>query len=147
MRLRKTIIRTGILSIPFIIGLTSCEEKLYYGTVDCSECYQIKPDSADLIVNLTANGIYRAVPLTFYRGNIETGQVEYVDTAYTSPYYLWVAVNRYYSVKAEYARGNTVIYAVDGTEIEVLKVPDACDKECYIIRHESLDVELNARYQ
>lgn len=132
--------------ILLITGFDSCGEKLYYGDVDCSECYRVRPDSADLVVHLTLNDIYQKVPLTFYRGNIEGGLVEYVDTAYLNPYYLWVAVERDYSVKAEYSRGNTVVYAVDGTTIEVLKVPDACDVECYIISGETLDVVLNPKY-
>ncbi|MBN1159599.1 MAG: hypothetical protein JXA61_09475 [Bacteroidales bacterium] len=132
----------GTLLIFLITGIASCGEKVYYGEVDCSECYQIRPDSADLIVRLTLNGGIQEVPLTFYRGNIEGGVVECVDTAFTDPYYLWVAVEQAYSVKAEYYHGGKVVYAVDGTTIEILKVPDACDEECYIINGETLDVRL-----
>lgn len=144
---RNTVFRTGILIIILTLSLFSCEEKTYYGSVDCSECYQIKPDSADLVVKVTINDIYQEVPLTFYRGNIEDGEIEYVDTAYWTTYYLWVPVNKDFSVKAEYKRGYTTIYAVDATEIEVLKVPEACDEVCYIVDDEVIDVRLNSKYQ
>ncbi len=147
MRYRNSVLRTRMLIVLLTLSLYSCEEKVYYGSVDCSECYQIKPDSADLVVKVTINDIYPEVPLTFYRGNIEAGEIEYVDTAYGTNYYLWVPVDKDFSVKAEYKRGNTTIYAVDGTKIEVLKVPDACDEVCYIVDDEVIDVRLNSKYQ
>lgn len=147
MTYRNSVFRTGMLTILLTLSLFSCEEKIHFGTVDCSECYQIKPDSADLVVKVTINDIYQEVPLTFYRGNIEDGVIEYMDTAYWHTYYLWVPANKDFSVKAEYKRGVTTIYAVDGTKIKVRKVPEACDEVCYVVDDEVIDVRLNSKYQ
>lgn len=127
--------------IAILILPAGCDE--YLGSnVNCDECYDVEPDSADLIVTLTMDGEYDTIPLTIYNGKVEEDSVEWIDTAISSPFYLYVAVNRYYSVKAEYTRGDKKIIAIDGGRILAKHVSDACGYDCWIVTRGKLDVQL-----
>jgi hypothetical protein len=134
-----------LLTTILILG-NSCNEKIYTGDVDCSECYVPRPDSVDLIIDLTINNEFSAVPLVIYKGDIEDGVIEWIDTAYASPYYLYVPVDRRYSVKGEYRRGNKKLFAVDGTNVKVLLVSDACDAECYVVENVTMDIRIKKEF-
>lgn len=120
----------------------SCDEKIYTGDVDCNECYTEKPDSVDLIIEATLNGEYPEVPIVVYLGEIEDKLIEYVDTIYENPYYLYVHADMQYSVVAKYEKEDRTLYVVDGTKPKVLKVADACDTECYVIEDVDLDIRI-----
>jgi hypothetical protein len=119
----------------------SCNE--YLGlNVDCDDCWGFRPDSADLIINLTINSSHPEVPIVLYRGNIESGQVDYLDTARETPYTLYSAIDQYYSVTAEYKVDGKTILAVDG---DVMKAKDAtasCEFECWIVTDGEFRVDL-----
>jgi hypothetical protein len=119
----------------------SCEE--YLGSsVDCSQCYWDKPDSADLIIHLTIDSKHPAVPIVVYRENVEDRIVDWIDTARETPYYLFSAVNQFYSVAAEYRVDGKTIVAIDGDEIKAKHVSDACDYACWIVTGGILEAEL-----
>ncbi len=119
----------------------SCNE--YLGlTVDCDDCWGFRPDSADLIINLTINSSHPEVPIVLYRGNIESGQVDYVDTARKSPYTLYSAIDQYYSVTAEYKVDGKTIIAVDGDEMKAKDATASCDFECWIVTDGNFRVDL-----
>jgi hypothetical protein len=126
----------------FIIGLLiSCDK--YNGlTVDCSECYSVEPDSGDLIVYLTIDNKNPRVPLTIFKDQVDDERIEYTDTAFSSPYYLYVKLNEYYSVKAEYISGDRTIYAVDGDKIKTKFVAETCEIDCWVITGGILNAEL-----
>ena len=136
-----------VLSVLSVLLLCfSCGEKILTGDVDCAECYREKPDSADLEISLTFNDEFTEVPLVVYRGDVEDNNIEYLDTAYESPYYLYVPVDKKYSVKAEYKKSDAILYAVDGTKLKVLLVTDACDAECYVIENETMNAEIKKEF-
>lgn len=119
----------------------SCNE--YLGlTVDCSECYTIEPDSADIIIYLTINDIYPSIPITVYKDQVEDKRIEHIDTAMMSPYKHYVPVNQYYSVKAEYKSGDRIIYAVDGDKIKTRFVSESCEYDCWVISGGIINVKL-----
>jgi hypothetical protein len=119
----------------------SCNE--YLGlTVNCDDCWGYKPDSADLIINLTINSSHPEVPIVVYRGNIESGQVDWVDTARESPYYLKSAIEQYYSVTAEYKVDGKTIIAVDGDEMKAKDASGSCEFECWIVVDGEFKVDL-----
>lgn len=126
--------------------LTSCNEKIFTGEVNCDECYTEKPVNADLIIDLSVTDKYPAVPVVIYKGDVEKNDIVYVDTAFATPYYAFVPVNRKYSVKAEYRSGDDVVYAVDGTNLKVQTVTDACDESCYVIENETMDAKLKREF-
>ncbi|KPK80556.1 MAG: hypothetical protein AMS27_16820 [Bacteroides sp. SM23_62_1] len=133
-----------ILIILLLTGaFFSCDE--YLGlSVDCSECYNIEPDSADLIIYLTINDDYSVVPIMIYKDQVDDNRIEHIDTVTASPYYLFVSVNQYYSVKAEYHSDGKTIYAVDGDKIETKHVSESCDVECWVISGGIMDVRLKS---
>jgi hypothetical protein len=120
---------------------TSCEKNRGI-IVDCDECYYNEPDSGDLIVYLTINSENPGIPLTIYKDQVDDEWIEYIDTAFSSPYYLYVALDEFYSVKAEYNSGNRIIYAVDGDKIKSKFMTEACEFDCWIISGGVIDVEL-----
>jgi hypothetical protein len=130
----------ALILISFTI---SCEEKFFSEGVDCAECYQEKPEEADLIIDLTINDTYSYVPIVVYRNDFEDNDIEYIDTAYESPYYLPATpINKKYSVAAEYISGDNKIIAVDGSHLKVRHVLFACDEDCWIIEGGEMDVRL-----
>ena len=143
MNLVKPVIFRSILLLLVILAVSiSCDEYLG-GTVDCSECWDPEPDSADLIVDLTYNlGVIDTVPLIIYNGSVEEDSIEWVDTAYGPEFRLYVAVDRYYSVRAEYTIGDKKIIAIDGGKILAKHVTESCDYECWVITKGILNVEL-----
>jgi hypothetical protein len=132
-----------LIIICLIFLVSSCGEKLFTANVNCDECYYPEPDSADIEIKVTINEEFKKVPLVFYKGDVEDNQVIYRDTATSSTHYLyWVPVNHPYSVKAEYKRNGSVLYAIDGTKVKTARVSDACDGECFVIQNDVMDVEI-----
>ena len=132
------LIRLTIIILVFA-AWSACDE--YMGIVDCDECYSIEPDSADLIIYLTINNDHFEVPLVVYSGNIEN-DTDWIDTAVTSPYYLYSKIDQFYSVRAEYHVGDRTINVVDGDELKAKHVSESCDVECWVITGGELNVEL-----
>jgi hypothetical protein len=124
--------------------LVSCNEKIFTGNVDCDQCYVDKQENADLVIDLSVNKKYPAVPVWVYEGDVEDDNLVYSDTAYSTPYYVYVRVGRKYSVKAEYRSAEKTIYSVNGTNLKTLVVTDACDETCYIVENQTIDVKLRS---
>lgn len=129
-----------------IFLLASCGEKVFTGNVDCNDCDPERPASADLVIDFTVNNKYPAVPFTVYYGDFEDNKIAYTDTAYATPYYVNVPVDRNYSVKAEYKSEETIVYVIDGTKLKVLAVTEACELRCFVIENEKLDARLKQNY-
>jgi hypothetical protein len=111
-----------------------CETEDWSFKVDCDECYGYAPDSANLIIYLTINQENPAVPITLYKGSLEAGIVDWRDTATTSEYRLFSAVDEDYTVKAEYKSGNKTIIAYDGDQMFLYDAGDECGSPCYIVK-------------
>jgi hypothetical protein len=135
------IVRAALIFILILTPFMSCEDSRGL-TVDCSECYSTEPDSGDLVIYLTIESPYTKVPLTIYKDQVDDEQIEYYDTAYSSPYYLYVDLNEYYSVKAEYSTGTKTVYAVDGDKIKTRFVTETCEYDCWVITGGYLNVKL-----
>lgn len=139
MKIFKIVIHTAFLLS--ILVFFSCEGDLLE-TVDCSECYQTEPDTGDIKVDITINDQNPSIPLIIYKGDIDNNNIEYIDTAFSSPYYLDVPIGKYYSVKAKYKVNEKTIIAIDGDKIKTKKVTDSCDEDCYIIKGGDIDARL-----
>ena len=121
----------------------SCDEFLGL-TVDCDDCWGFKPDSADLLIYLTIDQDHPEVPIVIYRGNFEDGEVDFVDTARTSTYTLYSAVDQYYSVTAEYKVDGKTIIAVDGDVMKAKDASSSCEFECWIITDGKFSLQLKS---
>jgi hypothetical protein len=129
--------------ILLIVFIVACDEKIFTFDVDCDHCYTSEPEFVDLEIFLTLRSNSDQVPIVVYIGNMEDNVVEFVDTAYESPYYLSVRADRRYTVKAEYKRNDRVLYAVDATRPKVLKVSDTCEETCFVTKNNLLHAEIN----
>ncbi|MEX0981767.1 MAG: hypothetical protein WD577_11830 [Bacteroidales bacterium] len=131
-----------ILLLAFAVNFSGCEQEDLALNIDCDNCLESVPDSADLIINVTINDENQFVPLTYYVGDYEDGNIDFTDTTYTEErlHYSKVGVN--YSVKATYQiKGETVI-AIDGDRIRGVDGSGDCYSPCYFIRGGTLDVRL-----
>lgn len=129
-----------LLSMCFVF--ISCKEKIFTGDVNCSDCYIPKPDSAYMTIKFTINDDYSEVPFILYRGDFDANQIDWIDTAYASTKDIWVRTDQKYSVKAKYRKGDKTLYAINKGRVNVLLVTDACDEECYVIKNETVNLEI-----
>ena len=131
-----------IAGLVFLVSMGSCDKELFNLNINCDECDPAQPDSADLVVRITINDENPYVPLVFYKGRIEEGVVEWIDTAFSANLYLLSPVGEYYSVKASYKKDGKTIIAVDGDKLKTRLVSDVCERDCWIIKGGILDVRL-----
>lgn len=129
------------LGLLLLLKITSCEPENWQIT-DCNDCLNFNPDSADLIVELTINSENDSVPLTFYKGEVEDGVIDWLDTATTSPLYLYSKVGQLYSVMATYKSGNETIIAIDSDKMRTTSGDEDCGSPCYIVKGGNLDLKL-----
>ncbi len=121
---------------------TACEPEDWALNVDCGDCYGFKPDSAELIINLTINAENDSVPLAFYLGDYEDGIIDWLDTATTEKFYLYSAMDKNYTVRATYTSGNQTIMAFDGDKMFLQDAGDQCGSPCYIVKGGIFDLRL-----
>ncbi len=133
-----------ILTILVLMIIFSCENIPSALNVNCEECYRNKPDSADLVIQLTIDKENPFVPVVFYKGNVESNNIEWVDTFISETATLYSPIGQYYSIEAKYLteKGDTII-AIDGGKLKTTLVRDVCDSDCWIITGGKLDIRLN----
>lgn len=131
-----------LLVIALSVKFYGCEQEDLDYVIDCDNCLEVMPDSADLIVSVTINDENPFVLLTFYRGNYEDGEVDFVDTTYTEERLLYSKVGVEYSVKATYMKNGAPVVAVDGDKLRIVDGQGDCYPPCYFIRGGTLDVRL-----
>ena len=135
----RDIIIAGLI---FLVSVASCDREVFNFNINCDECDSEKPDSAELVVRITINDENPYVQLVFYKGRIEEGVVEWIDTAFAANLYLLSPVGEYYAVKASYKKDGKTIIAVDGDKLKTRLVTDVCERDCWIIKGGILDVRL-----
>ncbi len=120
---------------------TSCESEDWILEVDCNECFDYKPDSALVILNLSFNLENLAIPLTVYRGDVG-GEIEWEDTVKANQIDLTLAVGSTYAVRAKYHRGSQSIEVFDSDQMVLKDYGDSCGDPCYIIKGGIYELEL-----
>lgn len=113
--------------------ITGCEPE-DWEVINCNDCYYNKPDSADLIVNLTINVENDSIPLIFYKGKLEEGVIDWIDTAVTEELRLYSEIGQVYTVKALYKSGKDTIIAIDSDKMTIVSADEECGYPCYIIK-------------
>jgi hypothetical protein len=94
-----------------------------------------------LNIKLTINDENLRVPLTIYEGNIEDNLVVKVDTVSTSKYSILLPPEKYYSAKARYKKGGTIIYAIGGDKVKKTHTT-TCDSTCWSTEEGNINLEL-----
>ena len=140
--MRKIWLYLSLIIIVFLLPV--CEEKIFTGDVDCSECFSPKPDSVDLIIHWTNNADYQEIPVVLYKGKVDEGQ--FIDTFYCfkDPAYIWVKANEEYAAKAIYDSGERTVIVVDGTKMKLKQVSDTeiCGETCWLSENNELFLKL-----
>ena len=144
---KRSKVRIGVMAATllgvFMAGnFSACETEDWMFEVNCSDCYGYIPDSANLIIYVTINPENDSVPLTFYRGDYENGEIDWLDTATTDEFYLFSEMNRDYTVTATYKSGDQTVLAFDADDMYLKNAGDQCGSPCYIVRGGVLDVRL-----
>lgn len=121
---------------------TACEPEDWMLEINCADCYGYKPDSANLIINLTINTENDSVPLTFYLGDYEDGIIDWQDTATTEEFYLYSKMNSRYTVRATYSSGDRIIEAFDSDKMTLYNAYEECGSTCYIVKGGIFDLRL-----
>jgi len=124
-----------------ILTPSSCENfKLF---VDCDKCFTDLSDKYSIELKVTIDKENPFVPITLYKGKIDDGRIIDSDTIYNTPYYtIEVKFGEYYSAIARYRHKGRVIYAVDGRKLKKKLDESSCDKSCYVISGDELDLRL-----
>ena len=136
-------IRLAVLLGVFVSGnFLGCEPENWTLEVNCNDCYGYMPDSAKLIIYVTIDAENDSVPLTFYRGDYENGEIDWLDTATTEEFYLYSEINRDYTVSATYKSGDKTVVAFDADEMSLTDASSDCGSLCYIVKGGILDVRL-----
>ncbi|MBN1132338.1 MAG: hypothetical protein JXR52_09040 [Bacteroidales bacterium] len=130
-----------VLGLIALIKMVSCEPEDWMMT-DCNECFSYKPDSADLIIYLTINSENDSVPLIFYRGKQEEGNIDWIYTATSDELRLYSEVDQLYTVKATYRSGEETIIAFDADRMTILNANEDCGYPCYLIKGGIFDLRL-----
>lgn len=133
---------TAVLLVLVFGKFTACEPENWSLQVDCGDCHEFKPDSANLIIYLTINAENDSVPLTFYRGDYEDGVIDWQDTATTEEFYLYSKMNSSYTVRATYRSGNRIIEAFDSDDMHIYNAGEECGSPCFIVKGGIFEVGL-----
>jgi uncharacterized lipoprotein YehR (DUF1307 family) len=131
-----------LLTLVLSFNISGCEQEDLAFNIDCDNCLETIPDSADLIINVTINDENPFVPLTFYVGDYEDGIIDFIDTTRTEKRFHFSEVGTEYSVKATYQKDGETVIAIDGDKLRVVDGSGDCYPPCYFIRGGTLDVRL-----
>ena len=139
---RSIVLFSTILMLSALV-LTSCREKVFTLDVDCDNCFNPEPETANLILHWTQTPEFDTLTILLYRGTIDKGT--FIDTfdLFGNPAEIEVEVDHEYSVEALYYRDSKTYHVVDGTHLKLKRVSDACDQgECWTPVKDDLHIEL-----
>lgn len=131
-----------ILILTVLAGLTSCHEYYYDSGYPCDFCYPGEQTEGVLTIQLSPNDENAKIPIVIYINEIDNNEIEYIDTTSETNYEIWVPIDNYYSVTAEYKVGSKTITAVDKTRVYMRKNTSDCDEDCWIVFDGTVDVRL-----
>lgn len=130
-----------LLTLVLFTLLFSCEKPLY---VNCEECYPDQP--VDCIVEILLGSDLPGQPpseVTIYLGRMEDGVIiDSFTASYNSTF--TALINNEYTIVATTVINDKEYRAVNTVKPEYLLIEDMCTEDCYIIRHNK--VNLNLKY-
>jgi len=124
-----------------LVKSTSCEPEDWI-IIDCNDCFSYKPDSANLIINLTINAENDSIPIVVYKGKLEEGIIDWQDTATGEEFRLYSEVGQVYTAKATYKSGAETIVAIDADKMTITNADEDCGYPCYIVKGGIYDLTL-----
>lgn len=129
-----------------LIILQSCERTFVSTPEDCmnydySDCNTSEPAVVPMNIKLTINWENPQVPITIYKGKLESRDTILSDTTGSSSYIALLKPDNYYTVEARYISGNNIIYAIDGDNVKKIR-NQICDSVCWTVQEGNVNVEL-----
>lgn len=139
--MKRILIICTLAILAVLAGLSACETIIDdIQTADCQDCNPYEPFEDTLYVSLTINDENPRVPLAVYVGKLEYDSLVFRDTADSRDWRIVMPIDPYYTVTAEYHRGNDTILAVDGSDLSKSSY-SACDSICW----ESFGADINVK--
>ena len=124
----------------FMTSFSSCEPGSL--NLSCEYCYEVKPTEGILYIDFAPFSEGDSIPVTVYKGKLESGEVILQDTVLREYLDIWVPVGNFYTVMAEYLVDSTVIRAVDGDRVDVYRDETSCANPCWRARDGKADCRL-----
>jgi hypothetical protein len=124
------------------VHFSACEQEDLDFYIDCDYCLEEIPVVDTIWVSLTINDENPRVPLEFYFGDYEDGEIDWIDTATEENFWLISDIGVEYSVKASYFVDGEPVVAIDGDKLQVVNGEGECYAPCYYTRGGTMDVRL-----
>ncbi|MEA2041273.1 MAG: hypothetical protein U9N85_01810 [Bacteroidota bacterium] len=141
-------VNVSILSMLLLMS-TACIDMLLSESDECenpdySDCDTFEPYSAFLKLHVSTESDLELIELKLYTGDIEEGEliVDFPDSLFdSSPIVKEVRLDKKFSAKAVYVRGQDTIACIDGTETKRHSYTN-CDSTCWRISGDELYLEI-----
>lgn len=133
----KNMYRLFFLAI--VALLFSCEDTPWY--TDCSDCTAEEPGTANLVVKLTATDL--PIIIRIYEGDLQDSVLYSITEDFRgNKYKKQVALNKKYTVTAEYRINDNIYLAIDSCTPRVKYTKDQCNEPCYFLYDRIVDLRL-----
>jgi hypothetical protein len=131
----------GNIIIPVMVLLFSCDKPGLF--ISCKDCSEEEPIQTQIDAKIDPFSVTNYYPdIKIYEGNIEDGLLIDTFTADTSPVSVAVHINKKYTITATYYRNGNYYTAVDSATPRVQLENNKCDKPCYIVYDNKVDLRI-----
>ena len=120
--------------------LSTCEPGYLY--LSCDDCWEVEPTEGILAIDLSPLRVGDSIPVTVYKGKLESGTVFLQDTIVKDYFDVWVPVDNFYTAVAEYKVDGTIIRVVDGDRVSTYLDETNCSTSCWRARDGKADCTL-----
>jgi hypothetical protein len=122
-----------------LILVFSCEEQGIF--VNCSDCVEEEPLTAELTADLDPQYFYSAV-IEIWEGNLEDSISVGKFTVFSKSFSQQVVLNKKYTITATYWVDNAIYIAVDSATPRVRYDKSQCENPCYFIYDRRCNLKL-----
>jgi hypothetical protein len=123
-----------VLSISF-----SCEDQSFI--VQCSDCTQEEPITAELYADLDPDHYYECL-VQIWEGNLEDSILVDSYPTYSKTFTQEVTINKKYTITATYYISNDIYIAVDSATPRVKYEKSQCEEPCFFLYDRKCDLRL-----
>ena len=131
--------------IPVLALLLSCDKP--GSSVSCSDCTETEPTEVKVEITFDPyqEGMYKEPEINIYEGNIEDRILIKTYTPDSSPTEYSVYINKKYTITTTYYYFGHTVIAVDSVTPRVRFESDQCDKPCYFVYDNKVDLRIKYR--
>jgi hypothetical protein len=129
------------LLVSILLPLPACKESTLLFP-KCSECYTQRPAFDGIVLKVTINQENPRVPLVFYRGPYENGNIEFRDTARFNKQVFTLQTDVYYTIVAKYRKESRPYYVISGAKMSTHYDESSCSEACYFVTGKTADLRV-----